>query len=286
MQIVDLGLGAEDYKERFSNGARQTLHVTLTLSRVRHSREVARYRATTMIKRWPKFEIALRRVFATIQNTRDSLKRSGLPGFAHSLVRRSLKALFGSPEIFFYERSQEIDQNVHFAGMSLRPIDLEVLADGVTAHAEDLGTHVYLVRSAQRLRTSTIRGFALLNASSTPVHFCWVENFAIWLQDQQKTLQGTSESKAVVIFDDWTPQIVRGMGFCGVAARLVSDHMQLEGKSTWVLISPQNTISLREIERAGFRYRLSMRRSRLPVWLDAENLCGTPSHGGNSGKVT
>ena len=36
MEVVDLGLGAEGYKERFGNSTRQTLHVTLTRSWPRH----------------------------------------------------------------------------------------------------------------------------------------------------------------------------------------------------------------------------------------------------------
>src|SRR5262249_44602312 len=36
IQHIDLGLGAEGYKERFANAGRQTLHVTLTRSLRRH----------------------------------------------------------------------------------------------------------------------------------------------------------------------------------------------------------------------------------------------------------
>lgn len=62
MRVVDLGLGAEDYKERFGNSSRQTLYTTLTLSRARHWREIARYRAASAIKKSPKIETAIRGV--------------------------------------------------------------------------------------------------------------------------------------------------------------------------------------------------------------------------------
>jgi len=62
MEVVDLGLGAEGYKERFGNSARQTLHVSVSDSWSRHVREVIRYRAASALKRSPKVEAAVRRV--------------------------------------------------------------------------------------------------------------------------------------------------------------------------------------------------------------------------------
>ena len=62
MRVVDLGLGGENYKERFENGTRQTVYVTLTKSWSRHLWEVGRYRAATALKRSPKIESAVRGV--------------------------------------------------------------------------------------------------------------------------------------------------------------------------------------------------------------------------------
>lgn len=58
---VDMGLGAEAYKEWFANGTRQTLYATLTTSSARHMREMARYRIATGLKRFPKLEAAIRK---------------------------------------------------------------------------------------------------------------------------------------------------------------------------------------------------------------------------------
>lgn len=60
MAVVDLGLGAEGYKERFGNSTRQTLHVTLTRSWPRHMREIIRYRAASRLKQVPKLDSAVR----------------------------------------------------------------------------------------------------------------------------------------------------------------------------------------------------------------------------------
>jgi CelD/BcsL family acetyltransferase involved in cellulose biosynthesis len=70
MKVVDLGLGAEGYKERFGNGTRQTLFVTLTRSRSRHFREILRYRAARVVKRLPRFESALRWALSLLQPAR------------------------------------------------------------------------------------------------------------------------------------------------------------------------------------------------------------------------
>jgi CelD/BcsL family acetyltransferase involved in cellulose biosynthesis len=61
MKVVDLGLGAEGYKERFGSTTRQTLYVTATKSWGRHLREIARYRTASALKWSPKVESAVRR---------------------------------------------------------------------------------------------------------------------------------------------------------------------------------------------------------------------------------
>lgn len=62
LNLVDLGLGAEGYKEWFANNTRQTLHVTMTRYWHRHLREVVRHRAASVLKRSPKIESAVRRL--------------------------------------------------------------------------------------------------------------------------------------------------------------------------------------------------------------------------------
>jgi CelD/BcsL family acetyltransferase involved in cellulose biosynthesis len=77
MNVVDLGLGAEGYKERFGNSARQTLYVTATKSWLRHLRIVARYRAANVLKRSPKVESAVRwlvRRFSSAQHATQGTK--------------------------------------------------------------------------------------------------------------------------------------------------------------------------------------------------------------------
>jgi CelD/BcsL family acetyltransferase involved in cellulose biosynthesis len=60
MNVVDLGLGAEGYKERFGNSTRQSLYVTVTRSWLQHLREVVRYRAASVLKQLPGVESFVR----------------------------------------------------------------------------------------------------------------------------------------------------------------------------------------------------------------------------------
>lgn len=62
VELIDLGLGAEGYKERFGNSTQQTLHVTVAKSRSHLLLEVARYKTASALKRSPKMESAIRRL--------------------------------------------------------------------------------------------------------------------------------------------------------------------------------------------------------------------------------
>jgi CelD/BcsL family acetyltransferase involved in cellulose biosynthesis len=67
MRVVDLGLGAEGYKERFANSSCQTIDFTMTKSWSRHLREIVRYRAASALKRSPRLDSAVRRVLRRSQ---------------------------------------------------------------------------------------------------------------------------------------------------------------------------------------------------------------------------
>jgi CelD/BcsL family acetyltransferase involved in cellulose biosynthesis len=59
---VDLGLGAEGYKERFGNSTRQTLYLAATKSWRRHVQEIVKYRVANWVKQSPKIDSAVRRI--------------------------------------------------------------------------------------------------------------------------------------------------------------------------------------------------------------------------------
>jgi CelD/BcsL family acetyltransferase involved in cellulose biosynthesis len=66
IERIDLGLGAEDYKERFATGSRQTLYVTATASTARYLKEAARYHVAAAIKSSPRLEYGVRRMLGQV----------------------------------------------------------------------------------------------------------------------------------------------------------------------------------------------------------------------------
>ena len=62
IHLLDLGLGEEDYKDRFANGHRQTLHATVTNSPAVRLRETVRYHAASAVKSSPRLEHWVRRL--------------------------------------------------------------------------------------------------------------------------------------------------------------------------------------------------------------------------------
>lgn len=67
LNVVDLGLGAEEYKERFANQTRETLYVTLRASGLKHLQEILRYRTAEFIKKSPKVEGGVRAVIGRLR---------------------------------------------------------------------------------------------------------------------------------------------------------------------------------------------------------------------------
>jgi CelD/BcsL family acetyltransferase involved in cellulose biosynthesis len=62
IRTLDLGLGEEEYKDRFASGHRQTLHATITNSATVRLRESMRYHAATAVKSSPRLEHWVRRL--------------------------------------------------------------------------------------------------------------------------------------------------------------------------------------------------------------------------------
>ena len=70
LKVIDLGLGAEEYKERFANQTRKTVYVTLKTSVAKHVKEIVRYRTAEIIKASPRLEAGARKVVARLQGIR------------------------------------------------------------------------------------------------------------------------------------------------------------------------------------------------------------------------
>jgi CelD/BcsL family acetyltransferase involved in cellulose biosynthesis len=269
MRLVDLGLGAEGYKERFATSARPTLHATFTKSLDRHTREFVRYYAGQAVKFVPGAESAVRAVLGYIGRTRRRFEEGGIQGSATRGAKRVASLLNSCEEVLFYQWMGEEPgprREVSWKGLSLRPVDLETLAVAAMSYENEADTLGYLLRSARRLHPKTGQGFALFDPDRTPVHFCWVADFEGFEVKELKTQLSAPSQNAAMIFDCWTPQSKRGRGYFGIALSLTARHVLKAGKEPWIFSPNPNRSSGRCIERAGFQKRYCMIRKRTLAW--------------------
>jgi CelD/BcsL family acetyltransferase involved in cellulose biosynthesis len=268
MRVVDLGLGAEGYKERFANGARSTVHASFTTSLRRHMRAKVRYYAARSVTSIPGAEPAARAILGYVGRGRSRFRELRTQGLGAWCVKRLANLLSGCEEVLFYQWTDDRPPQRREAGdrLSLQPVDFGTLAATAMAYENEEATLKYLLRSAGRLRSKTGQGFALLDRERTPVHLCWVGDFHSFEMKNLKTRLSAPSQDAAIIFDCWTPQSKRGQGYFGIAISLLARHASKAGKNPWIF-SPLTSLSCRRsIEEAGFDRKYSIVCKRTLAW--------------------
>lgn len=261
LQVIDLGLGAEDYKERFANRTRETLHVTLQTSVVRHFGTIARFQVATLVRTSPELESKVRSVAARLQRARKRTQERGFAGTLFWLAARLRDSLWSENEVLFCEWSGTAASDTGEG--ELRPLDLNQLAAAAEQYAEDELTLAYLVRSAQRLRAGKAKGFALMDSMGTPIHFAWITAFNGFFLAELNARVEAPCPEDMLLFDCWTPVAARGHGYYGRAIGRIAYQVRSAGKRPWIFSAATNTASVRGIERAGFERRYSLIRHKV-----------------------
>lgn len=263
MEVVDLGLGAEAYKDTFANQTRKTLYVTLHASPAQQAREIARYYAARVIKASPKAEHRIRAVLAKWQNVRARMRREGMVPTLGWVAKRVINSLFSSTEVFFFESGTALRRA---NGTRLERLNLNRLATAVQQYATDTSTCAYLIRSAARLKDNAAQGFGLIDGEGNWLHFAWVAAFdGFFLSELNEKVEAPS-GDCVMLFDCWTPVAVRGHGYYGQTVGLISKLMSDQGKRPWIFSAATNIASVRGLERAGFQRRYSLLRQHILWW--------------------
>lgn len=262
-QVVDLGLGAENYKERFANRTRTTLHVTLHTSAYAHYREIVRYRTASMVKASPKMEAGIRAWGARLKRVRARFQEQEAAGALRWLGGRLRDSLWTGMEVFFYEWRGPILPET--GSLELRPLDLNHLALAVTEYVDDEETLAYLLRSAQRLRSGSAEGFVLVDSTGKALHFAWLTRFDGFFLSELNARVEASSSDAVMLFDCWTPLGLRGRGHYGQAIEMIAGKMDAQGKRPWIFSAATNIASVRGLAKAGFQRRYSLFRRKM-LW--------------------
>jgi CelD/BcsL family acetyltransferase involved in cellulose biosynthesis len=264
LQTVDMGLGAEEYKDRFANRTRETLYVTLKSSASQHLREIVRYRAAALVQKYPKVEAAARAVLARLQGVRQILRQKGFAQTASWLGTRALARLWSETEVFFYEWCGST--LAESAGAKLVPLDLNQLAVATSEYVDDPETLTYLLRSAQRLREKSAEGFALVDSVGKLVHFAWASPFHGFFLAELNAKVDAPSPDCVMIFDCWTPAPVRGHGYYGQAIEFIAKGLKVKGNRPWIFSAGSNIASVRGLEKSGFQRSYSLIHQRSLWW--------------------
>jgi CelD/BcsL family acetyltransferase involved in cellulose biosynthesis len=264
LSIVDLGLGAEEYKERFANQTRETLYVTLRTSTPQHAREILRYRAAEIIKTSPRLEAGARAVATRLRQLRESVGREGIAVTLRQLTERVAAFLWSETEILFFEWSSG---GVPDSGAAtLKPLDLNQLASAAAQYVDDEATLGYLLHAASRVREGNAEGFGLVDSEGAFLYFAWVTAFEGFFLPELNAKVDAPSADCVMLFDCWTPIGARGHRCYGQTISLIAQRMREKVKKTWIFSPASNVFSVQGLEKAGFQLRYSLVRRRVLGW--------------------
>src|ERR1700674_5423246 len=258
VERLDLGLGDESYKERFSNAMSSTRHVQLSRSMTRHLVNVGRYWLVGSAARFPVMERQLRMGRDLFRRLQSRIGKTGMVATATHALTSAKRRLISEDELVFFEAPRMDSEN---ESLTLSPLGWEGIASAALNNADDEATLKYFVHCAQRLRQGRATGYFLPGQGTQPSHFLWVELYdGFYLSELNSRLESNDPS-AVMIFDCWTPPAQRGHGNYVTAIRLAAAYLQRQQRHVWIFSAAKNESSVRGILRAGFVYRFSLVRS-------------------------
>jgi CelD/BcsL family acetyltransferase involved in cellulose biosynthesis len=263
-KAVDLGLGAEEYKDRFANQTRRTLFVTLRASATEHAGELVSYWATSAVKASPLLEKGVRAGAARLRRIQQPMDREGFTLVASRVPKRLRESLWSEEKVFFFEWCGRESREA--ALRELRPLDANQLAAAAMQNEDDRETLTYLLRCATRLQQGSAQGFALVDADGKALHFGWVTGFDGFFLSELNAKVKAPSTNSVMLFDCWTPVGLRGHGYYAEGVTLIAERVQKEGKAPWIFSAARNSSSMRGLEKSGFQRRYALVRRRTLLW--------------------
>ena len=256
---LDLGLGDEAYKARFSNAIHPTDYVRLSKNRTRHTATVGRHWMSAFAARFPVAENQLRSGRDLFHRLQRRIGEAGMIATTARVLTRARRSMVSEDEVAFFEAPQmkmTENESVALSTLSWKNISLAAMNN-----AGDEQTLEYLARCAQRLRQGHSTGYCLQGPGTEPAHFLWVNPYnGFHLTEIDSKLEST-DSNAAMIFDCWTPVSQRSHGNYATAIRLAAADLQKQHRQVWIFSAARNASSLSGIIKAGFVYRFSLVRS-------------------------
>ncbi len=269
INVVDLGLGAEGYKERFTTEMRETLYCEMNALATAHVKTVVRNQVARAVEKVPKLETWIRGIRGHANEFRERTRSAGWKRAAAWALRGASQRL-GAPEnvLFFTwpENSPDpVFRDATSAGARdhrLVALDTNLLAEVAMRYEDDPETLRYLMDCAQRLAQGASEGYLLVNVAEKPVQILWVKKFE-GSEAESKLHLGAASPEAALIFDYFTPRAARGQGYLSSAIDLVARDLRSRGRSPWICVAESDAASLREIEKSGFQYQFGMGARRI-----------------------
>jgi CelD/BcsL family acetyltransferase involved in cellulose biosynthesis len=264
LKTVDLGLGHEEYKDRFANQSRKTLFVTLRASATEHASEIINYWAVRTVKAAPLLEKGVRAGAARLKRIYHPMDHDGFTLAETRVPKRLRESFWSEDEVFFYEwcgRATPVENANH-----PQPLDANHLATAAMQNENDRETLTYLLRCASRLQERNAEGFALVDPEGRFLHFGWVAPFDGFFLSELKAKLDAPSPNSFMLFDCWTPLALRGHGYYAKTVRLIAERLQKEGKAPWICSKARNSSSMRGLEKWGFQRRYSLIRQRRLLW--------------------
>jgi CelD/BcsL family acetyltransferase involved in cellulose biosynthesis len=257
---LDLGLGDEPYKARFTNAASATRYVQLSKSTSRHLAVVGRHQLAAFAKTYPAMENQIRATREMFRTAQNRVHKTGTFATVTHTLRRVLRFVSYKNEVAFFEAPLiKMPENESFA---LQPLTWKKIASAAIGYAEDDQTLAYLMRAAQRLRRGDATGYLLQGYGPEPCHFLWVGLYKDFYVSEISSKLESEDPQALMLFDCWTPVSQRGHGHYARAIRLAAAHFQEEQRAVWIFSAASNQSSLSGILKASFEYRFSLVRSK------------------------
>jgi len=254
LTTVDLGLGAEEYKDRFVNQTRETLYVTLRASAAQHVWEVARYRTAEVIRNSPGVEAVVRAGAAHFLK----LKHDGALRGLRLLTKRVSALLWSETEIVFLEWNGSTATGSGAA--KLETLNLNQLASAAARKVDDESALRYLLRSASRLRERRAEAFGSIDRERILLDCAWVAPFGGFFLPELNSRVDSPSPDCVIVFDNWRsdnrpgPASIMGM---------IAERMRDQGKRTWTYSLASDVSLIRSLEKGGFQARYSLTRRRI-----------------------
>jgi CelD/BcsL family acetyltransferase involved in cellulose biosynthesis len=263
LSVVDLGLGAEEYKDRFANSSHKTLYVTLRISMAQHLKEILRYRTAAIIKSFPILEAGIRRTLARLRDLMEEITREGAASMFRRLSR-AIASVWSREEILLFEWTGVVPDSTT---TRMELLDWRGLALATLQYIGDKATLAYLLRSATRLRDKKAEGFGLIDPEGFFVSFAWITDFESASRAELHAIVNPAPADSLLLFDFWTPASRRDRGVVlNPLVTCIAERMQRQGKKVWAFAAAHDAALIKNLKEAGFEQRWSMLRRRVLGW--------------------